>query len=681
MIGFSQIHDISLPFHNPVIVISVLMFVMLIVPLLFSKMKIPHIIGYIFAGMLIGPHGLNILARDSSIVLFGTVGILYVMFLAGLELEISDFKKNKEKSIVFGLLTFLFPLVIGFTVSFYLLEYSFLPALLIASIYSTQTLVAYPIVAKFDVAKARSVNIVLGGTLITDTLAILVLAFVINLHSGTGGISFIYEILLLLILLCIIVLYVFPKITVWFLRKFENNISQFTFILGVVFLSSFFSEIIGLEAIIGAFLAGLAMNKIIPKVSPIMNRLEFVGNAIFIPFFLIGVGMIINLSAVVSSYKSILLALIMVVIATSSKWLAAFFTQKIFGYSKIERRMIFGLSNAHAAVALATVLIGFNFNLFGEEVLNGTILVILFSCIISSFSVENAAKQIALTQKAEKVQLEDEDRVLIPLGNPDTVDFLVDLAVLTKEKNKKTPLFLLSVINDSANYNKKLVEANSIMEKAAGRASATDTKVQPIARLDLNISNGIINSILENFITEIILGWNPRKDIGTFLFGTISGSLLTRTNQAIMILKYIKPFREINRLTVFVPEYADFEFGFNKWILKLNRLAANISAEVIYIATPKVLRKIAETTSIIKTKAPFNSIEFSDWNNHEKQYGEVRENDLLVCVSSRKLSVSYNPVFHKLPAELEKQFPSHSLLIVFPEQKGIIDEEITIPSN
>src|SRR5690606_33831496 len=132
----------SLPLTNPVIIFSVMLFIILFAPLLLNKIKIPHIIGLIIAGVIIGPYGLNLLQRDSSIVLFDTVGILYIMFLAGLEIDLAEFTRNTKKIIFFGLMTFILPLTFGVLASHYILGYIFLSSILLASMFSTHTLVS-----------------------------------------------------------------------------------------------------------------------------------------------------------------------------------------------------------------------------------------------------------------------------------------------------------------------------------------------------------------------------------------------------------------------------------------------------------------------------------------------------------------------------------------------------------
>ncbi|PKP35973.1 MAG: sodium:proton antiporter, partial [Bacteroidetes bacterium HGW-Bacteroidetes-15] len=287
-----NIFESSLPLTNPVLKFLVILIIILSAPILLNKLKIPHILGLIIAGAIIGPNGFNLLLRDSGIILSGTAGLLYIMFLAGLEINMDEFKRNSSKSLMFGLYTFLIPMILGILSSYYILNLSMLSSILVASMYASHTLIAYPILSKLGVTKSRAVNIAVGGTMITDTLALLVLAVIVGLTTGEVNSAFWIKLSVSILSFGLIVMLLFPIIGRWFLKRYEDNVSQYIFVLVMVFLGAVLAEAAGIEAIIGAFLSGLALNRLIPSTSPLMNRIEFVGNAVFIPFFLIGVGML-----------------------------------------------------------------------------------------------------------------------------------------------------------------------------------------------------------------------------------------------------------------------------------------------------------------------------------------------------------------------------------------------------
>ena len=431
--------NLTLPISDPTWVFFLVLIIILFAPMILGRLHIPHIIGMILAGVLIGEHGFHVLDRDSSFELFGKVGLYYIMFLAGLEMDMEDFKKNRTKSFVFGWLTFLIPMALGIWSSMSMLGYGFLTAVLLASMYASHTLIAYPIISRYGLSRLRSVNITIGGTAVTVTLALIILAVIGGMFKGTVDGWFWVFLVAKVAFLGFLIVFFFPRIGRWFFRKYDDSVMQFVFVLAMVFLGGGLMEFVGMEGILGAFLAGLVLNRLIPHVSPLMNRLEFVGNALFIPYFLIGVGMIIDVRSLFTGGEALKVAIVMTVVATLSKWLAAWITQKIYRMQSNERSMIFGLSNAQAAATLAAVLIGHEIimengeRLLNDDVLNGTVVMILFTCVISSLVTERSARRFALD---ENVQAEEEakkvntEQILIPVANPETIEDLINLALV-----------------------------------------------------------------------------------------------------------------------------------------------------------------------------------------------------------------------------------------------------------
>ena len=323
------------------------------------------------------------------------------MFLAGLEMDLENLKKNIAKALVFGVLTFGIPFGIGMWGGMSALRFSMGASVLLSCIFASHTLVSYPIVGRYGMARHDSVSISIGGTMFALTVSLFILAGVSGLYRGEldsgSWILFVVK----CIAYCAFVFLVFPKFARWFFRKYEDNVMQYIFVLSLVFLSAALAEFAGLEGIFGAFLAGLVLNRLIPHVSPLMNRTEFVGNALFIPYFLIGVGMLINLGSLFSGMETLKVVVVMLLVATLTKWLAAWLTQKIYRMTGTARQMMFGLSNAHAAGALAMVMVGTKIEvvpgefLMNEGMLNGVVIMILFSCIVSSMVTEHAARAMA----------------------------------------------------------------------------------------------------------------------------------------------------------------------------------------------------------------------------------------------------------------------------------------------
>lgn len=664
---------LSLPIQDPVLIFSIVLFIILLAPLLLNKIKVPSIMGLIIAGMLIGPYGFNILERDSSIILFGTVGLLYIMFLAGLDLDMNDFKKNKNRSMVFGFLTFIFPLGIGFLVCHYFLDYELLSSILVASMFATHTLVAYPLVSRLGITKNEAVTIAVGGTIITDTAVLLVLAIITGSAEGNLDMAFWIRLGVSILIFSMVVFWLFPIITRWFFKNVEGeNSSQYIFVLALVFLSGFLAEVAGIEPIIGAFMAGLALNRLIPHTSPLMNRIEFVGNTIFIPFFLIGVGMLVDLKVLLNGTDALIVAGTLTVVAVAGKWLGAFFTQKIFRYTKNQRNLLFGLSSAHAAATLAVILIGYNLELIDDNVLNGTILLILITCLISSFVTENAGRKIAV-EESGKIQVISEvvERILVPIANPTTIERLMDLAVMIKDPKSKEPIYPLAVVKDGEEAKEKVFNSIRMLEKAIVHASATDNQVQILTRVDLNIASGIIRAIKELMITEVVIGWSAKLRSTDRLFGTSLDNILHHTDQLTLVCKVKYPLNTIKRIIVLLPKNADREAGFQQWVNKIKVLSKQSGADVVFYGTPVCINKLGELMSKTKPDITARFFEFIDWVNFLEVAKEAKEDDLLVIVSARRGTVSYQGNMENLPFQLAGSFKETSFIVLYPHQRGI----------
>ena len=681
--------DLSLPLKNPVIIFSLVLFIILFAPILFNKIKVPHIIGLIISGIIIGPYGLNLLLRDSSIVLFGTVGLLYIMFTAGLEIDMEEFKKTKLKSMVFGLLTFVIPMLLGTFAAYYFLGFSIPSSVLLGSMLSTHTLLAYPIVSKYGIARIRAVTLTIGGTIITDVFSLLALALVIGMTKGDIGPTFWLRIIFGCIIFGCIIFYIFPLIARWFFKKFDDNISQYIFVLAMVFLGAFLAEVAGLEAIIGAFLSGLALNRFIPHLSTLMGRIDFVGNAFFIPFFLISVGMLVDVSVLFNGWGAITVAAVMIAVAVISKYLSALITQKVFSLSGDERQLIFGLSTARVGATLAIVLVGYNIilsetasgepiRLLSEDVLNGTVLMILVTCTISSFVVEKASQVLALKQEDnEGVSNETNEKILISLAYPETVTELVDLGLMLRPPKSTIPVYVLHVTDEEKGNGNSPLKGRKIIEKAVKHAAATENILFPVTRHDINISNGIIYTIKEHCITDILIGLHHNSEPQDF-FGPKAENILKRVFEAIYIYKSLQPFNTLKRMLVAVPPGAELEPGFMNWFIKLTTIAKEAGMPVFFYADRNTIPELERAGQKLINSAKIISTEFNNWDDFLIFNSELESDDLFIVITSRKDNVSYDEKLEKLPYYLGSYFKNNSFIIVYPKQleQGINMENI-----
>jgi Kef-type K+ transport system membrane component KefB len=668
--------NFKLPLEEPVLVFALILFVILFMPILLNRFKIPPIIGLIVSGIIVGPNGLNLLARNSSIILFGTVGLLYIMFLAGLEIDLNEFKKNKFKSIGFGAYTFFIPMILGTTVFYFLLNYSLISSLLTASMFASHTLLTYPMVSKLGIAKNLAVNTAVGGTMITDTAALLVLAVIAGSAKGEIDAVFWVRLSISIVIFAAVVLLVLPMLSRWFFKNNSDSVSQYIFVLGIVFLSSFLALLAGVEAIIGAFLAGLALNRLIPHTSPLMNRIEFVGNALFIPFFLIGVGMLIDYKVIFSGWDALIVTIAMTVIALSAKYFAAIATQKTFKFTKDEGLIIFGLSNSQAAATLAAVLIGYNLiigktetgdpiRLLDENILNGTIIMILVTCTVSSFATQKAAIKIAKDDLKNNPPEESEDNesTLVGLANEATVESLIQLAISTIDKKQSKEIYGLHIITADAESPETVSRAKKLLENAEKFASSADFTLHPLIRYDNNVASGIINTVKEKNIKHFYIGLHQKSALTDTFFGNLTAELLSKNDSSIYIHKSFQPLSTLKKFVLVIPANAELEQGFNDWYFRVVQIAANTGNRFEVFANAQTIEYL-QNQKKVASNIHFN--EFESFEDFLVIAREVSNDTMLIINLARKDGVSWQPAMERIGTYLNKYFKKTSFMLVYP---------------
>ncbi|OFX28106.1 MAG: sodium:proton antiporter [Bacteroidetes bacterium GWA2_32_17] len=664
------IKEFTIPFQNQVLVFSLILFIILLSPIFLRKLKIPGIIGLIISGVIIGPHGFNILEKNSAIDLFSTIGLLYIMFIAGLELEIIEFKKNKYKSIGFGIFTFIIPLSIGIPVCYYLLHYNIAASILISSMFSTHTLVAYPIVSKFGISRNQAVATTVGGTIFTDTAVLVILAIITSSVSGGLNTEFWLSLLVSVTIFSGIIFFIIPIVTKWFFIKTEGEkISHFVYVLSILFLSAFLAKIAGLEPIIGAFIAGIVLNRLIPHSSALMNRLGFVGNSIFIPFFLISVGMLVDIKILFNGTTAILIAITLSVVAIAGKWLAAYVTQKVFKYSSDQRLLIFGLSSSHAVATLAVIMVGYKASIIDNNILNGTIILILITCIVASFATENAAKKIASKQDSisdrDEETIYKQENILISISNFNNIEQLLDFSILIKEKKSLTPINILSVVNNDYSAELNMVKAKRKLERYMLYASASETKINPIAVIAINLTDGIVRTSKEILANIIIIGW-PSKD--TFVYKEFLQkieNILSLTNKTIMFYNHITPLNINKRIKVLCLPLSELESGFYVWFNKIVFLAKELSINIEFICNNITQNAINKLIAKRNYKIIYSFNNFVDINNINLLSCQINSDDLFVVVLSRKGSISHQNNIDNIPKTLYKYFINNNLILIY----------------
>lgn len=673
------------PITDPTLIFFVVLLMILLSPIIMGRLRIPHIIGMVLAGVLVGKYGLNILGRDASFELFGRVGLYYIMFLAGLEMDMEGLKKNRNRVMGFGMLTFLVPFAMTYFMGVSLLGYIPLASLLLAAIMASNTLIAYPIVGRYGLTRHTSSTLSVGSSMMALFMALIVMASIVNSFHGNGGILFWLLFILKFVAYCVGLIMVIPRVTRWFLRRYSDAVMQFIFILAVVFLSAALSDAVGLEGIFGAFMSGLILNRFVPKVSPLMNRIEFTGNALFIPYFLIGVGMLINVRLLFAGSKILWVVFCIVFFGTLGKAVAAYLAARIFRMSWLAGHMMFGLTSAHAAGAIAMVMVGRRLEvapgqyLFGDEVLNGIVIMILFTCVISTVITERAAQRLRLQEKEDQNMMKnlDDEKILIPVKYPEYSDNLITMATLMRNPRLKRELVALNVVYDDVNMRHNQAEGQRLLDHLCHLASASDVPMVTQVRVAANIANGIKHAFKEFQASEILMGLHFHKEINRSFWGEFTRSLYNGLSRQIIVTRILQPLNTIRRIQVAIPSRAEFEPGFYRWLERLARMAGNLECRIAFHGRNETLQLVNE---FIRNRFPSVRAEYEEmvhWKELPTLGSQVREDHLFVIVTARKGTISYKTAMERLPEELNKFIKGKTIMIIFPDQYGSEMDDMT----
>lgn len=662
------------PFIDPVLIFACMMFMLALVPIIADWLKAPRIVFYILGGALVGPEALNFLHRDTTMTLLGTVGLIYLIFLAGLQLDLNKFIKYKYQSLSFGLLTFSLPFVIGVGAGF-LLGYSLFTSLLLASLFASHTLVAYPIISRLGIAKNRAMTTSVGGIMVTDPGALLVLAVVVGAHSGDISATFWLMLTISVAAYLAILYFVVPVIGQWFFRNSKSGGAvEYGFVIAILFLCAWLAEVAGLEPIIGAFLAGLALNRLIPEKSVLMNRTKFIGEALFIPFFLLSVGMLVDISAFFTDTRTWVVAGTMIAAVILGKGGAAFLSRYIFKFSKHESWTVFGLTVPQAAATLAVTLIAYDIGLFDDFILNGTIMMILVTCLIGPYIVEKFGKEVALAEDREPYDPSDApQRILVPLANPETSDVLMDIAFMVRDGNSDEPVYPLTVARDGSDVESQVARGEKMLSHAVIHAASNETPVVPVTRIDFNVSMGISRAIDELRISNVVIGWNGETSTRQKIFGSILDRLLEEADEMVMVSKVEAPVNTFKRVVLAIPPLAALETGFGDAIRALKLMAEQIGGDMVVVSTDEREEYVRKRVQKVKPDTPLTFSTINSWielpgwieNNRE-------ENDLFVMISARGGSLSWRLGLDRFPRVLSQRYPDLSFIIVYPSE-AIID--------
>ena len=668
-----------LPITDPTFIFFVVLIIILFAPIVMSKLRIPHIIGMVLAGIAIGKYGFNILVRDNSFELFGRVGLYYIMFLAGLEMDMEGVKKHSRRFLFFGLLTCLIPLVLTYVMSITILDYSPAASFLLGCIMASNTLIAYPIIGRYGLQRHQSVALSVGSSMISLFLALVMLAALSGSFSKDAGWLFWVLFVLKFAAFCVGSVIIIPKLTRYFLRRYSDAVMQYTFVMAVMFLSAALSSLIGIEGVFGAFYSGLILNRYIPRVSPLMNRIEFIGNALFIPYFLIGVGMLINLGTLFSSVQMVWIVVLIVFFGTFGKAVAAYVSSLLFRLSKADGHMMFGLTSAHAAGAIAMVMVGIRLEvapgqyLVGDDMLNGVIMMILFTCIISTMMTEHAAKKIIIQEKSHlqtETPKDDDEKILLCVKYPEIAPQLLYLSMFMRNQRLNRDLVALNVVYDDQKSNAARQQGLRLLEELQAQASASEVKVQTQVRLATNIANGIKHAFREFACSEIIMGMHVHTDINPRFWGEFIQSLYNGLNRQIILTRFVQPMSTLRRIRVAVPSRAEFEPGFHRWLERLSRLAGQLDCRIQFHGRNESLALIKEYINNRHSSVRAEYTYMAHWNELPQLAAEIADDHLFVVITARKGTISYKNALERLPDELQKHYSGKNLMIIFPDQYG-----------
>ena len=671
------------PITDPTLTFFVVLLIILLAPIIMGKLRIPHIIGMVLAGVVVGKYGLNILVRDNSFELFGRVGLYYIMFLAALEMDMESIRKNRNRLLIFALLTFTVPLLLTYFMGIHLLNYGITASLLLGCIMASNTLVAYPIVSRYGLQRKPSVTLSVGSSIISLIFSLIMLAAIVASNKGEGNIGFWLFFVSKFVIYCAAAIFLLPRLTRWFLRRYSDAVMQFIFVLASLFLCAALSAAIGLEGIFGAFLSGLILNRYIPSVSPLKNRLEFIGNAVFIPYFLIGVGMLINVRLLFTGGGILWAVICITLFGTLGKAIAAYAACFGFRMPISSGHMMFGMTSAHAAGAIAMVMVGMN--LLGEDgaplvsaqMLNAVIVMILFTCIISSVITEQSAQRIILRDKELPVEAHrkaNDQRILVPVKYPEYAEQLMNMAILMLNRKQTRGLVALNVVYDGEHMHRNMEQGNRLLEQMTQYCAGSDIQIQTQTRIAANIANGIKHAFKEFQATEILIGMHTHKEVSTKFWGEFHQSLFNGLNQQITMARLAQPLNTIRRIQVAVPSRAEFEPGFYRWLERLSRIAGNLECRIQFHGRTETLSLVNE---YIKNRHPQVRADYSNmdhWNELPKLANDVADDHLFVIVTARKGTVSYKNALEYLPDEIQRYFNGKNLVIIFPDQYG--DQEV-----
>lgn len=647
-------------FAKPVGFFLIVMAIILVTPLISERLRLPGIIGIIIGGMLIGPHGFGFLEDNDRIQFLSTIGLVYLMFSAGLEVDINQFMKVRARALVFGLITFIFPQLMGMGLG-YILGLDWLGMILLGSAFASHTLIAFPILTKLGVTRNEAVAVTTGATVLTDIGAFIVLAVVLG--ADKGGLSFGYfaQLFILLALFTAAIIFGLPRFGKLVFQKLTGRAVEFQFVIVALFVAAFVAEVIGVHEVVGAFLAGLAVNSMLPRHSPVAGHVLFIGESFFIPVFLLYSGLITDPLTFLKSPETIIVAGGVTVVAYVSKFIAAWLTSKIYKYTKAEFWTVYGLSHAQAAVTIPTLVIGLETGLFDATLFNAAILMILLTSITSPLIVQRFAPDLQ-TASADDEQTPLFGRVLVPVSEANSGE-LVALASLLARGSKGKVLAVSVAQAKGPNESNSLMMHKELLGKVSANLHDPEAELELIPRLAATHAQGILHTAHEENASLIVMGWRGKRTFRESVLGSVLDEVIWGSDTPVVAGKLSLPLNSMQRVVFIVPAKAVPPIALRRMLEANLAVAKALNVPLIVRADKSYVQTFEALFAAIDTEQEVKLETIQDQLRPEKlEHEAVSDFIILPGFGSRK---RVQDTLGNIPEQIARYFDGNLVILHF----------------
>ena len=649
-------------FNKPVGFFLLTMTIILITPLLSERLRLPGIVGIIIGGMLIGPHGFGLMEDGERIQFLSTIGLVYLMFSAGLEVDINQFMRVRSRALVFGMITFTFPQLMGMGLG-YILGLDWLGMILLGSAFASHTLIAFPILTKFGVTRNEAIAVTIGATVLTDIGAFIVLAVVLGAKSG-GGFTFGYfvQLLIMLAIFTGVIIFGLPRLGKIIFQKLTGRAVEFQFVIVVLFIAAFGAELIGVHEVVGAFIAGLAVNSMLPRHSPVTSHVLFIGESFFIPVFLLYSGLITDPRAFLKSPQTIIVAVGVTIVAYVSKLIAAWITAKIYKYTKSEFLTVYGLSHAQAAVTIPTLVIGLEIGLFDSTLFNAAILMILLTSITSPLIVQRFAPKLQ-TEEADEKPLPLFGRVLVPISEANQSEGLITLASLLAHASHGKVLAVSVARDMGRNHDSSFLMHKALLGRVTESLNDPETEIELIPRMAASHAQGILYTAREKNATVIVMGWRGKRTLRENVLGSVLDDVVWGSDTPVMIGKLVLPLNSMQRVVFIVPAKTVPPIVLRRMLQANIILAKALNVPLFVRADSSYMQTFEALISVINSDHPIELEALKDYLKPEKlEHEAIGSFIVLPGFGSRKRVVD---TLGNIPEQLAKSFDGNLVILHF----------------